>query len=89
VAGYLPGATGNDLRRALRAQVAAGAHSIIAALPSGPATFLKTSHHERVDMSDAELTSGLFSCRHWQVVTRIYDNFFTWYAEQINGAPCI
>lgn len=59
VAGYVPGTSGSDLRRVLRAQVAAGAHSIIATLPNGPATFLKAAQHDQVDASDAELTEGL------------------------------
>lgn len=53
---------GAELRRALRAQVASGAHHIIAALAQGPATLLSTL--DSVAEGDADgtartlLTSG-------------------------------
>ena len=40
MAGCLPGTTGTELERCLRAQKASGAHRIIKALPDGPGTLL-------------------------------------------------
>jgi hypothetical protein len=62
VAGYLPGMTGDALRRALRAQVASGAHAVISTLAQGPATLLSTAdtppHRTDEAVEGFALTSG-------------------------------
>lgn len=91
--------TGEELRRALRAQVASGAHAIVSALASGPATVL-SAQASGGDMQDSlvghavELTAGarhgafLKCCRRSELILTIFVYTDQWRTLHLSRALC-